>query len=438
MSSGTLYVRDSRTNSQYEIPIRRNAVSAKDFKKIKALEVGANRADQVSGGLRVHDPGLCNTTVVESAISFSDHDTGLLLFRGYSLEELWMSDFEDMLYLLVWGEYPTVKQKEGLRLKLAKQMLAVPESVQKAIQSLPTNTPPLAMMLTGLSAYLACIPDSIPASTSSDQYQGNHDNVDHAVLRTIAGYAVVFGIAASHRKRIKFAPPSLENTYCENLFIMAGLVDPDTGKPDPVKLSCFRRFAMLNADHGMALAVFSALVTASSLTDPISCLITSVTSAWGPLHFGATESAQRALNEIGTVDRIPAFLEEVKQKRRRLFGYGHRSYKGVDPRVRPIQSILKDLPSTRLLKLAEAIEAAASGDEYFRKRSLHPNADFYGNFVFTGIGFDLEMIPAAMLAQRIMGIMAHWREYMLTCGKLLRPAHLYTGDAREDAPRPKI
>ncbi|KAL4938118.1 citrate synthase-like protein [Aspergillus oleicola] len=433
MSSGTLYVKDSRTGLQYEIPIRKNAVSAKDFKKIKALGSGANRADQPSGGLRVHDPGLCNTTVVESAISFSDHDTGLLLFRGYSLEELWNSDFEDMLYLLVWGSYPTAQQKEDIRVQLAKQMLAVPESVQKAVQSLPVETPPLALMLTGLSTYLACLPVSIPASTSSKLYQGNHNNVDHAVLRTVAGYAVVFGIVSSHRKGIKFTPPSLDNNYCENLFTMAGLVDHTTGKPDPVKLSCFRRFAMLNADHGMALAVFSALVTASSLTDPISCLITSVTSAWGPLHFGATESAQRALNEIGTVDRIPAFLDEVKQGHKRLFGYGHRSYKGVDPRVRPIQSILKDLPSTRLLKLAEAIEQAASGDQYFRKRSLHPNADFYGNFVFTGIGFELEMIPAAMLAQRIMGIMAHWREYMLTCGKLVRPSHLYTGDAREDS-----
>lgn len=240
-------------------------------------------------------------------------------------------------------------------------------------------------MLTGLSAYLACLPDSIPASTSAHQYQGSRDNVDHAVLRTVAGYAVVFGIVASHRKKTNFTLPSLEKTYCENLFTMAGLVDLATGVPDAVKLSCFRRFAMLNADHGMALTVFSALVTASSLTDPISCLITSVTSAWGPLHFGATEFGQRALAEIGTVDRIPAFLEQVKCRRKKLFGYGHRCYKGVDPRVRPIQSILKDLPSPRLLKLAEAIEQAASADDYFRSRGLYPNADFYGNFVFTGM-----------------------------------------------------
>ncbi|KAL2868055.1 putative citrate synthase [Aspergillus lucknowensis] len=438
MSSGTLFVRDSRTNKQYEIPIKRNAVSARYFKQIKAPGRGTNRADQVQTGLRVHDPGLINTTVVETAISFSDHERGLLLFRGYSLEELWESDFEDMLHLLVWGSYPMAPQRENLRRELAKNMLAVPESVQTAVRAMPSTTPPLALMIIGLSAYLATIPGSIPASTSANQYQGNPDNVDQAVLRTVAGYAVVFGAVASHRQKKSFTPPSSDKTYCENLFVMSGLVDPATGSPDPVKLSCFRRFAMLNADHGMALTVFSALVTASSLTDPISCLITSVTAAWGPLHFGATESAQRALREIGTVDKIPEFLDEVKQGRRKLFGYGHRSYNGVDPRVRPIQSILKDLPSTDLLKLAEAIEQAASKDDYFRSKGLYPNADFYGNFVFTGIGFELGMLPVAMLAQRIMGIMAHWREYMLTNGKLFRPSHLYTGDVREDTTTPLL
>ncbi|KAL4900773.1 hypothetical protein BDW74DRAFT_182362 [Aspergillus multicolor] len=412
MSSGTLYIRDSRTDGRYEIPIRKNSISAVDFKRIKALGVGTNRADQISGGLRLHDPGLQNTTVLESAISFSDHERGLLLFRGYSLEELWTSDFEDMMYLLVWGSYPKPPQKEQLRLKLAAQMLAVPGTVQMAIRALPNNTPPLALMLAGLSTYLSCIPDSIPASTNAHQYRANRENVDNAILRTVAAYAVVFGIVASHRKNIPFTPPSHDRTYCENLFIMAGIVDPATGTPDPVKLSCFRRFAMLNADHGMALTVFSALVTASSLTDPVSCLITSVASAWGPLHFGATESAQRALAEIGTEAGIPAFLDEVKQGHKRLFGYGHRAYKGIDPRVRYVQSILEDLPPTPLLKLSEAIERAASGDNYFRSRGLYPNADFYGNFVFTGVGFEVEMIPAAMLAQRIMGIMAHWREYM--------------------------
>lgn len=241
--------------------------------------------------------------------------------------------------------------------------------------------------MAGLSAYLACMPETIPASTHASLYTGSHENIDRAIIRTVANYAVVFGLASSHRKGIPFTHASLQNTYYENLFTMAGLVDKSTNRPDPVKLSCFRRFGMLNADHGMALTVFSALVTASSLTDPISCLITAIAAAHGPLHFGATESAQHALREIRSPVNVPAFIEEVKNGKQKLFGYGHRSYKGVDPRVRPIQSILKDVDvsSNQLFKVAQRIEQVASADDYFKKRGLYPNADFYGNFVFTGM-----------------------------------------------------
>ncbi|RAL04653.1 putative citrate synthase [Aspergillus ibericus CBS 121593] len=420
MSSGTLYVKDSRTNAQYEIPIRRNAVSALDFKKIKASGVGTDRADQVAGGLRVHDPGLQNTTVVETAISFSDHERNLLLFRGYSLEQLWESDFEDVLHLLVWGSYPTVLQRKDLNHKLTEAMLAVPESVQRTIQSLPSTTTPLPLIIAGLSAYLACRPNMIPTSRDANLYRSNMEVTDHAIIQTVAVYAVVFGLVNSHRKGVPFTPPTRGKSYYENLFTMAGMIDPTTGRPDPPKLSSFRRFAMLNSDHGMALTVFSALTTASSLTDPISCLITAIGSAWGPLHFGATESAQRTLKGIGSPENVPAYIEKVKQGHEKLFGYGHRSYKGIDPRVRPIRSILNDmdLSSNQLLEVAERIEEVCAEDDYFRKRGLYVNGDFYGNFIFAAIGCEPEMIPAAMLAQRIMGIMAHWREYMLTRGKL--------------------
>lgn len=227
----------------------------------------------------------------------------------------------------------------------------------------------------------------MPALSHATVYQENLERADEAILQAIASYAVVFAIVRCHRLGIEWQPPSTDRTYYENLFAMSGLTDPTTEQPDRIRLSSFRRFAMLNADHGMALSVFSALVTASSLTDPISCLISAVGAAHGPLHFGATESAQRALREIGTPKNVPAFLEEVKSGKRKLFGYGHRAYKGVDPRVRPIRMILEDLRGVDnpLLKIAEAIEAAAVADEYFVSRRLHPNADFYGNFVFTGM-----------------------------------------------------
>ena len=227
----------------------------------------------------------------------------------------------------------------------------------------------------------------IPANTNPTIYQSDIKRADQIILRTVAAYAVVFGVVRSHRLGIPWKSPSIHQTYYENLFAMAGLVDPKTNRPDPTRISCFRRFGNLNADHGMALTVFSAVVTASSLTDPVSCLIATVAAAHGPLHFGATESAQRALRDIGEPKNVPGFIEEIKTGKRKLFGYGHRTYKGMDPRVRPIQSILKDLTDVHqpLLKVAEAIEEAAAKDEFFSTRGLYPNADFYGNFVFTGM-----------------------------------------------------
>lgn len=253
------------------------------------------------------------------------------------------------------------------------------------------------MILAGLAACLASEPDALPASFNATLYQQDLDQADLRILQTVASYAVIFAVVRCHRLGIDWQPPSTGRTYYENLFIMSGLHSLTTALPDPVRLSCFRRFSMLNADHGMALAVFSALVTASSLTDPISCLITSVAAAHGPLHFGATESAQRALHEIGDPKNVPAFLDEVKSGKRKLFGYGHRSYKGIDPRVRPIRAILEDLTEPNpLFKLAEAIEAAASTDEYFLSRRLYPNADFYGNFVFTGMSV---FLPGAVVSR---------------------------------------
>ncbi|KAJ5321954.1 uncharacterized protein N7506_011084 [Penicillium brevicompactum] len=431
MSSGTLFIRDSRTDANYEIPIRRNSIRAVDLQRIKANATGSDRADQVSHGLRVHDPGLQNTTVTHSEISFSDHERGLLLYRGYTLEQLWESDFEEMFHLLLWATYPTDVQREDLRQRLAQYMQEVPDTVHQSILNLPRTTSPLPLILAGLSAYLAFLPDVIPASANATIYQSDIQRADRVILQTVAAYAVVFGIVRCHRLGINWRPPSLNQTYYENLFAMAGLVDHLTNSPDPRRLSCFRRFGNLNAEHGMALSVFTALVTASSLADPVSCLIAAITSAHGPLHFGATESAQRTLRAIGEPKNVPAFMQDVRAGKQKLFGYGHRTYKGMDPRVVPIRSILSDLRDVPqpLLKVAEAIEQAAEQDDYFRSRGLYPNADFYGNFVFTGIGFEPDIIPAAMLVHRIIGIMAHWREYTLNRGKLFRPTHLYTGCA---------
>lgn len=308
----------------------------------------------------------------------------------------------------------------------------------RELTCLRRSSPPMPMVLAGLSAYLADDVDAIPAFNGGNIYHGNPEKSDRAILKTVAAYAVAVGLSCSHRRGTKFIPATADRTYFENLFTMMGLVEPFTEHPDPLKLSCFRRFAVLNADHGMALSSFSCLVTASSLADPVSCVVAALVSAYGPLHFGAPEAAYKTIQKVGTVDQVPAFLEEVKTGKRRLFGYGHRTYKTVDPRVKPIKDMLdeldKGLDPDPLLQVAREIDRLSATDEYFLKRKLYANADFYGTFFFVALyvipayweagtslltldrGFQPEEIPLAMLSHRLVGIMAHYRECMRTLG----------------------
>ncbi len=249
------------------------------------------------------------------------------------------------------------------------------------------SAPPVPMILAGLAAYMANKPNDIPAFTGGNIYHGNMKRVDEAVVRVLAAWAVVVGLTASHRRGSKFVPASLDQDYYENLFTMMGHVDGSTGRPDPTKVQCFRRFGALSVDHGLSNSTFAMLVTSSSLADPISALISALTAAYGPLHFGAPESAYKTMTELGSPENVPSLIEEVKRGERRLFGYGHRTYDTADPRIRPIQVLLGQLSaaSNPLLAVAQEIDRVASNDEYFKTRGLNANADLYGVFFYVAM-----------------------------------------------------
>ena len=240
------------------------------------------------------------------------------------------------------------------------------------------------MMIAGLAAYMANRPNDIPAVTGGNIYHGNEQRVDEAIIRVVAAWAVVIGLSACHRRDIDFKPASPNLDFYENLFTMMHHVDGKTGRPDSKKAQCFRRFGALSIDHGMANSTFAMLVTSSSLADPISALISALTAAYGPLHFGAPQSAYKIMAKLGKPENVPSLIEEVKRGERRLFGYGHRSYRTDDPRIRPIQILLDELDakSNPLLAVAREIDRVASEDEYFKSRGLHANADLYGVFFY--------------------------------------------------------
>ena len=240
------------------------------------------------------------------------------------------------------------------------------------------------MVIAGLSAYIANKPEDIPAYTGGNIYHGNTKRVDKAVVRTLATWAVVVSLITRRREGTPFVPASPHDKYYENLFTMMGHVDKDTGLPDPLKLRCFRRFGALSIDHGLSNSTFAMLVTSSTLADPISSLISALTAAYGPLHFGAPESAYKIMTSLEIPENVPWLIESVKRGERRLFGYGHRTYTVADPRIRPIQKLLEELDakSNPLLKVAQEIDRLASNDEYFKKRGINANADLYGVFFY--------------------------------------------------------
>ncbi|OKL55969.1 hypothetical protein UA08_08749 [Talaromyces atroroseus] len=437
MSEGTLFVKDSRTSKEYEIPITRNSVKAADFKKIVGPAEGTNPADHVAKGLRLFDPGVQHTATHESKITWVDGNKGVLLFRGHNFQQLWDNDFEDMLHLMVWETLPTPEQKESLRKEIAEVSYNVADSVAQTIRSFPQNGPAVPMALAGLAAYAAANPDILPAYNAGTTLHRNPEAIRSAIVKAVGAYITVIAIADCHRKGIKFTSPSLDKTVYENLLIMLGRVDAD-GNPDTLLLNSYRHSGAMGADHEITNSTFALLVAASSLGDPVSSLISAISTCYGPLHMGACESAFKSMQKVGSVENARLLIESVKRGERRLYGYGHRMYRTVDPRIARVRGIVKDLgnDSHPVLPIAMEIDRLASTDEYFVKRDLHANVDLFVVFVGIGLGWHADFVPLFIVLLRLPGYMAHWNEAMHRDIKLMRPAGFYTGptEAVDDEP----
>lgn len=245
----------------------------------------------------------------------------------------------------------------------------------------------MTIVIAGLSAYLGSHPEMIPAASGGTLYHGNMDLVDKSIVRTLAAYSVVVGLTVSHRAGRDFVPADLSKSHVENFLTMMGYVDETTGKPHPKNMFCLEHLMALSPDQGLTNSTFSLLVTASSLADPISCIISALAAGYGPLHFGASEAAYKVMAKVGSPDNVPQLIESVKAGKSRLFGFGSPAYKTVDPRIRLIQGLLDELKGdyNPLLAVAAEIERIASADEYFTSRNLHANGDLYGVFLFIAL-----------------------------------------------------
>ena len=242
------------------------------------------------------------------------------------------------------------------------------------------------MIIAGLSAYLGSVPKGIPTAMGGNIYHGNMRLVDKAVIRTASAYAICVALTACHRSNRPFTPADPNACFLSNLLLMMGNVDPATGKPDPTHIRALHHTWALGFDAGPTNSTFALLLASSTLSDPISGLIAALSSGYGPLHFGATEVAYKNMRDVGSVEKVPEMIERVKRGEAKLYGYGHRTYRTEDPRIKGTKKILRALKAqTPVLDIAGEVIRVAGRDEYFLKRRLHANADLFGVFIYIAL-----------------------------------------------------
>ena len=252
------------------------------------------------------------------------------------------------------------------------------------------DAPPVSVIIAGLAAYAAANPSKVPTAANDPlMYQGNMQAVDNGILDSLATMAVMVSLLYCHQRGHDFMPANPDKSFIENVLIMMGFVDKTTDLPHPRTVKTLDALWILYLDHEMTNSTAALLHVASTLADPISCCIGMVASANGPLHGGAIDLAYKKFEELGSPSNVPALIKDVKAKKLRLFGYGHRIYKTVDPRAKYLRAMLEEFSeeskNNPLLAIAMEIDREASTDEYFTSRNLKANADLYGCFVYTAL-----------------------------------------------------
>ncbi|ETS77643.1 hypothetical protein PFICI_09705 [Pestalotiopsis fici W106-1] len=430
-----LHIIDSRTGQYHAINIHQNAINASDLKVLKAPKDANHPEYQNDQGIRVYDPGYSNTLVSESKITYIDGLEGTIQYRGYSIDDIiGKKKFVDVSHLLIWGKWPSADEAQTYQQRLNDVPL-INETVFNVIRSFPKDGSILGMMIAGLSALQSSDMSAVPAHAAKNLYLGQPKNVDDQIIRVMASLSMITAAAYCHHSDRTFTPPRKDFSYVGNFLLMTGHVEESTGVPNPRYVDAIERLWATVADHEMTCSTAALLQTASALPDVISSLISALSASYGPLHGGAIEVAYKNIEEIGTVEDVPAKIERVKAGKERLYGYGHRVYRVTDPRFTYISDILDELSDEiekdPLLRVAFALDRAAAQDEYFISRKLRPNADLFAAFAYKAIGFPANFILPISAVSRTQGFMAHWKEAMEGAPRIWRPGQKYTGNLNQ-------
>jgi len=425
----TLTITDNRTGKTYEIPVQDGTIRAMDLRKIKSS------ADDF--GLMTYDPALMNTANCRSAITYIDGDKGILLYRGYPIEQLAEdSDYLETAYLILFGELPTATQYQTWVRDITYHTM-LHENIKKFMEGFRYDAHPMGIFLSTVGALSTLNPDAKAIFDKASRLRQTQRLI--AKVPSIAAYAYRHSIGRPYNS------PDNDLSFTGNFLNMLLKMTELKYQPNPVLARALDVLFILHADHEQNCSTTTMRTIGSSHVDPYSALAGAAAALYGPLHGGANEAVLRMLMEIGSVAKVPDFIKKVKagEGNNRLMGFGHRVYKSYDPRAKVIKKIA-DLVfavtgKNPLLEIALELERIALQDEYFVARKLYPNVDFYSGLIYQAMGFPMEMFPVLFAIPRTAGWIAQWEEMLLDPEqKIARPRQVYTGPAARDyVPREK-
>src|SRR2546421_7032156 len=419
----SLTITDNRTGKTYEVPVTNGTIRAMDLRQIKV--------DPKEFGMMSYDPAFNNTAACISRITYIDGDLGILRYRGYPIEDLAeKSTYLETAYLLIHGELPTADQLKDWTYHVTHHTF-IHESIKKLLDGFHYDAHPMGMMISTIAALSTFYHDARDIFSAESRRKQTY--------RLIGKMPTIAAFSYRHSLGMPFVYPDNDLSYPGNFLNMLFRTTESRYRPNPTLERALDVLFILHADHEQNCSANVIRGVGSSHVDPYSATAAAIAALYGPLHGGANEQVLRMLEEIGSKDKIPQFIKDVKTSggEVRLMGFGHRVYKNYDPRAKIIKvmadRVFEVTRRNPLLDIALELERIALEDEYFVKRKLYPNVDFYSGLIYQAMGFPIDMFPVLFAIPRTAGWLAQWEEMLLDKEqKIARPRQIYLGDDERD------
>ena len=420
VAKDTLSITDNRTGKQYEVAVSEGTIKAMDLRQIKTSDEDF--------GLMTYDPAFMNTASCRSAITFIDGDRGILRYRGYPIEQLAEHcTFLEVAYLIIEGELPSATQLDKWVHDITYHTY-VHTNITKFLESFRYDAHPMGVLLGAVGALSTFYPEAKDIEDPANRYIQR--------VRLIAKMPTLAAFAFRHSRGLPYEFPRNDLGYIGNYVNMTFNIGGQH-QPNPVLQKALEILLILHADHEQNCSTSAVRSVGSSHVDPFSAVAAGIAALYGPLHGGANEAVLQMLDEIGDKKNIPGFIEKVKGGADKLMGFGHRVYKSYDPRAKLIKKVAYDVfNQTGLnpkLEIALELEKIALEDEYFIKRKLYPNVDFYSGLIYQAMGYPTDYFTVLFALGRTPGWLAQWEEMLKDKEqKISRPRQIYVGAAQRD------